>query len=424
MNLTEVLQSETGGTRAPAAVLAVRQPDGDVDVVGVNTSRDSRFGIGSVTKVMTATLVLQHVQRGDFKLDDPISAFLPEFEVAPPSSTGSITIEHLLTHTSGLDIADAFVDTGADADCLERFVHEVANGSSLLHQPGEFWGYSNGGYSLLGRLIEVVEGRRWEDAIAAGVFAPLNLNASFAPRVRSERLERGHRFDTSTGTIVEESRWLPSSSGPAGSNLVATAEDLVTFARALVEGDGVLLDPELVTRMSKPVAIPHMTQQALGWKVPAPGVLAHSGTTLGSSAHLECRPSGRIVSVVANGPGAHLMAATVLSHLEGEPNYSDDGTPRDPVEAKMCVGTYRRRFAEQRIFLEGDKLMAESVHSGSLAEIHDDLPPVELQHAHGPVYTSQRDFEEGPSQWVFYRTGSGEPASHLLTGRRLHLRQP
>jgi len=426
VNLDHFLEQQTGGVRAPAAVLAIQEPDGDLDVVGVNTSEESLFGIGSVTKVMTATLVMQQVQRGRIGLDDPIATYLPEFEVSPPSATASITIEQLLTHTSGIDFADAFIDTGDDADCLKNFVRDVASKSPLLHDPGDFWSYSNGGYSLLGRLIEVLEGKRWEDAIIAGIFDPLGLSATFATRLRrSDQLAVGHRYDSTVGAIVEEPGWLPSSAGPAGSNLVATAEDLVTFANALLGGEGVLLDPTLALKMSEPMAIPHMPQQGIGWKVPAPGVLAHSGTTRGFSAHLERRPSGRVVSVVANGPGAHLMASAVLSQIEGESVAEpEDGPSGEILEPAMYAGIYRRRFAEQRVFLEGSRLMAETMYSGPLADIHGSLPAVELRHSSGSVFTSQRDFEETPSKWVFYRTESLEPASHVLAGNRLHRRQP
>jgi len=424
LTLDQLLSQETGGVRAPAAVAAIQHPDGELEVASANTSKDSLIGIGSVTKVMTATLVMQHVQSGSIKLDDQISTYLPDFEVSPPSATASITIKHLLTHTSGVDCSDAFVDTGDDADCLRSFVRDVASESSLLHEPGDLWSYSNGGYSLLGRLIEVLDGRRWEDALIARIIAPLGLRATFPTRVGpDDLLAMGHRFDSSLGAMVDEPGWLPSSAGPAGSNLVATAEDLVTFAKALLGGSGILLDPELALEMTEPVAIRNMTQQGLGWKVPTPGVVAHSGSTRGSSAHLECGPAGRIVSVVADGPGAHLIAAAVLTHLDGESDGLADEDPGNQIDELSCVGEYRRRFAGHRVFLKDNTLMAETIYSGPLAEIHKNLPPVELRPAGGSTFVSKRAFEEAPTQWVFYRADSAESASHLLVGRRLHRRR-
>ena len=415
MTLDRVLTQETGGIRAPAAVLAVRHPDGDIQVIGANTSKETLFGIGSVTKVITATLIMQHVQRGSIKLDDRISIYLPGFEVSPPSATGSITIQHLLTHTSGVDCSDAFIDTGDGADCMRNFVRDVASGSSLLHSPGDFWSYSNGGYSLLGRLIEILEGKSWEDAVIARIFSPLGLKATFATRIGpDDPLAIGHRFDSGLGAIVEEPGWLPSSAGPAGSNLVATADDLVTFAQALLGGEGVLLDPALALEMAKPVAISNMKRQGLAWEVSKPGVLSHYGTTKGSSAHLECGPNGRIISLLANGPGASMIAAAVLTQIEGESTSSVAENPEDQeeeaanqIEVVACVGWYKRRFAEHRIFLKDGGLMAETVYSGPLADILENLPPVELRRASGSTFVSKRTLDETPTTWEFYRTDPG-----------------
>ncbi len=88
---------------------------------GVEVTPDSLFQIGSITKVWTATLVMQLVDEGGLDLDAPVVEALPGFRVADPDVTRTVTMRHLLTHTSGID-GDVFTDTGRGDDCVERYV--------------------------------------------------------------------------------------------------------------------------------------------------------------------------------------------------------------------------------------------------------------------------------------------------------------
>ena len=82
---------------------------------------DSVFQIGSITKVWTATVVMQLVDEGLLDLDAPVVEVLPELRLADPDVTKQVTMRHLLTHTSGID-GDVFTDTGRGDDCLEKYV--------------------------------------------------------------------------------------------------------------------------------------------------------------------------------------------------------------------------------------------------------------------------------------------------------------
>ena len=82
---------------------------------------DSVFQIGSITKVWTATVVMQLVDEGLLDLDTPVVEVLPELQLADPDVTKQVTMRHLLTHTSGID-GDVFTDTGRGDDCLEKYV--------------------------------------------------------------------------------------------------------------------------------------------------------------------------------------------------------------------------------------------------------------------------------------------------------------
>src|SRR5262245_50979243 len=296
--LEEVVAGALGGHRAPGAVVAVAAAGEEPTVVAVNGDADALYDIGSITKVMTATLVLQHVAQGDLGLDDPVADHVPEFRLDPPEATRSVTVRHLLTHTSGIDRADGFADTGEGDDAVARYVAETIAGAPLLHPPGERWTYCNAGYTILGRLVEVLDGRPWDDALSERIFAPAGMPATPIARLRpDQRTSTGHRYDPDRGEAVVEPRRVPRSVGPAG-NVPATAGDLVAFAEALTGGRGVLLDPDLAASMLEPQAKMRNGDQGLGWALPARGIASHGGSTPGGTALLGTTPGLGTVALV------------------------------------------------------------------------------------------------------------------------------
>ena len=161
----------------PGAQLGILRysPEGDDELVttsygvlnnrtGATVTDESLFQIGSISKVWTATVAMQLVDEGLLELDGPIVEVLPDLRLADPDVTKSVTLRHLLTHTSGID-GDVFTDTGRGDDCLEKYVDLLAD-AAQNHPLGATWSYCNSGYSLLGRLIEKVTGMTWDEAHA------------------------------------------------------------------------------------------------------------------------------------------------------------------------------------------------------------------------------------------------------------------
>ncbi len=133
---------------------------------------EDAFRIGSITKMFTATVIIQLAEDGVLTLDDPLSRWLPEVADQLPNGD-QITLRHLLTHTSGLFniveneayYADLFAavkmdeDTGAASlACVQRDPHDTLSryvyGKDALFEPGTQWNYSNTNYTLLGMVIE------------------------------------------------------------------------------------------------------------------------------------------------------------------------------------------------------------------------------------------------------------------------------
>src|SRR6201989_2084991 len=137
----------------------------------VPVTTDSVVQVGSITKIWTATMILQLVDGGLLSLDTTVSAVLPDARLGTADVGDQVTMRHLLTHTSGID-GDVFTDTGRGDDCLEKYVAQLGE-AAQNHPLGATWSYCNSGFSLLGRLIEVVTGLTWDQAMKERLFAPL-----------------------------------------------------------------------------------------------------------------------------------------------------------------------------------------------------------------------------------------------------------
>lgn len=190
---------------------------------------DTKFRIGSITKSFTAALVLQLIERGKLKLEDGVTAYLPDF---PKAKFGKITIHHLLAHSSGLpdynNIPDFFraVQSGllSGPEILRRISeHE------LLFEPGTQFGYSNDGYRLLGAIIEKITGKAYPEVLRENILDPLEMtNTGYVSRTALlEKRACGYR---KTLSGLENAPYYAES--PA-SGMYSTVENLFFWNQAL-----------------------------------------------------------------------------------------------------------------------------------------------------------------------------------------------
>lgn len=253
--------------------IALHKAFGLADVAtGRPLEREAIFRIASQSKAITATAVMMLWEEGRFRLDDPISKFLPEFKEVrvlqtyreeDGSWTGEparreITIRHLLTHTSGLgygviDADPRFQRLYQKAGVVDLFTTErVTIGESvrrlarlpLHHHPGEKYTYSEG-LDVLGYLVEVLSGMPFDRFLEERLFRPLGMNdmAFYLPEAKANRLVRVHKR--------ENGRWVPypvtfydpdypikgaKSFFSGGAGLCSTARDYATFLQMYLNG--------------------------------------------------------------------------------------------------------------------------------------------------------------------------------------------
>lgn len=184
-HLQSLLDSEAKSLQVPGAAVGVHLDGVDhVLTTGVTSvdapvpvTGDTLFHIGSTTKTVTATVVMHLVERGRLDLDGRVRQYLPNFRLSDERAADELTIRHLLTHTGGFlgDIDDGESwDASALADSIDAY-----DRLPQLFPPGELASYNNAGFRLLGRVIEVVCGEPYENAVRRIVLEPLGMSSSF-----------------------------------------------------------------------------------------------------------------------------------------------------------------------------------------------------------------------------------------------------
>jgi CubicO group peptidase (beta-lactamase class C family) len=279
---------------------------------------DTPVRIASMTKPITAAAIMALVEDGEIALTDPVSTYIPafanaqvatslqvneEYEIPTEPLTRPITIEDLLTHTSGvgyifdyqtnlgaLYISEDIYRGGADYTMDQRM--ETLAGLPLYFQPGERWHYS---YSndVLGHVVEVVSGESLDAFMDARIFTPLGMNDTtfFPDDALMERLATLYTHDDLGDMVAVEGaddavRAAPFAAGGAG--LISTASDYMRFAQMLANG-GVLDGQRVLSQQSvDAMTTPHIPLEKM------PQSMADVDMAFGYS-----------LGVIVDGPGAH-----------------------------------------------------------------------------------------------------------------------
>ncbi|WP_437603247.1 serine hydrolase domain-containing protein [Sorangium sp. So ce590] len=192
---------------------------------------DTVYRVGSITKTITATAVLQLRDQGKLSLDDPASRYFPELAkvVYPTADSPRITLRHLLTHSSGLPRLGRFDYSDSTREVTAAEVRAAVPGAVLEYVPGTKEVYSNFGFSLLGLVVERASGRRYRDYVSEKILAPLGMSSSVwdESAVPPGRLATGHV--RKNGQLKPEPHWRFGASEAAG-GLYASLRDLARYA--------------------------------------------------------------------------------------------------------------------------------------------------------------------------------------------------
>jgi CubicO group peptidase (beta-lactamase class C family) len=290
----------------------------------------TRFDIGSMNKMFTATAILQLVQAGRIHLADPVGKYLPDYPNRDVAT--KVTIEHLLTHTGG---TGNIFGPDFEAHRLELKTHDdyvkLFGGRAPLFEPGDHFDYSNYGMVLLGAVIEKVTGRSYYDYVRRKIYRPASMK-----RTGSEPLDVKLEGTAIGYMRTPEGRRKPSTDlmayrGSAGGGGFSTVVDLTNFATALMDDE--LLNAENTQLMTTgKVDMPYGGRYAYGFEDlrESAGYFGHGGAAPGVNGTLRIFPkSGYIVAVLSNidPPFADRVGAFLALRLE---NRLDPATASPP----------------------------------------------------------------------------------------------
>jgi CubicO group peptidase (beta-lactamase class C family) len=361
--------------RIPSAAVGICH-DGEITefAVGVKNvvtkqtaTTDTIYQCGSMTKTWTALAFMQLVDEGAVSLDEPVETYLPAFKVADPEVTATVTPRQLLNHTNGIE--EDFGDCGEDDDVYERMVNNIAN-ARQVHPLGSTHGHSAAlGYAILARIMEVVDGKRWDDIMRDRLFEPLRLNStsSWHEHVDQDRAATGHLVISLEGEcLVSPVAYLPRCYGPGG-NVNSTAREVLTMAHAFLNegvahnGTRIVSAEAIREMMGSRVSVPDPyllgSEWALGLTVydwHGETVYAHEGSTIGQHARLRILPDSNLaIAMLANG-GARdsfyrKVFNAILSDLEA---VTIPDLPKPDRDLQLDLSRYEGAYARPGVGCE------------------------------------------------------------------------
>ena len=412
-------------------------------VTGVEATTDTVFQIGSITKVMTTCLVMQLVDEGRVELDAPVRHYLHDFLVADAEASANITVRQLLNHSSGM-AGDFFPDdNGHQGNLIARYI-DRCNLLPQVNPPGAVYSYSNSAFVTAGRLVEVVRGISWYQAMEEYIFKPLGMDHAIADpkNLIRFRAAMGHlqNSEADGGWELSDTPWLALGMAPCGSTPTMSTADLITFARAHLNGGNNTqgqqwLSPESVAAMQQPqIAMPQtspslQSHAGLGWRLShytESGLksFGHAGATHGFYSYLIAIPEhNAIFALLMNGvhPDALVAIQADLLELVSGVRVKEDDVNRNialTAEHQCYPGHYESMDKRIDVWIEQDTLRARMAYK------IDPLPTEELilyPQAGQSVAAFKADGSRRPNL-AFVGGSATEPPGYFFDGSRLNPR--
>lgn len=253
----------------------------------------------SIAKPITAVAAMTLVESGRLDADAPVQKYCPPF----PLKQWPITVRQLLSHTSGIRHYNA----GEPEHTYHyRFMADgfaLFAADPLLFRPGTGWQYSTYGYTVAGCAIEGASGERFADYVAAHVLAPAGMSHTRVDDQLDIVAHRARGYQQINGE-VKNAELMDSSYKVPGGGYLSTAEDLVRFAQALM--DGKLLKPATLTQMWTPLPVSGSNSYGLGFHILEGGkFITHTGGQAGTTTVLLIVPAERFaIAIMVNMNGA------------------------------------------------------------------------------------------------------------------------
>lgn len=362
----------THGDRAAVAGFGITSIENPLPVDG-----DTLFELGSITKTITGTAIMQEVERGRIDLDATVRTYLPDFAVADEEISERVTVRHLMTHTCGWE-GDIFETTTWGDDAIDLMIRRFTKLRQVTPF-GTMWSYNNAAFYVLGRILEILHGRPYHEVIRSEVFEPLGIRRAcfFGHEALLRRFVVGHAFGPA-GLQIARPWEMPRSSQPVGT-VICGVRELLRYARfhlGLLQPSHHVLSPETRERMQHqgmPGCVNgHPAGQVSGmgltWMLGEVGgtrIVGHGGSAHGQPCDLSLLPEhGFAVAIQCNLQHPHTLARRVIRWVQERYfGVSESAPTPDPGgfgDLDEAVGTYDNYGMVLRVRRDGDALVLDT----------------------------------------------------------------
>lgn len=329
---------------------------------------DTMFRIGSITKQVTAAMVMRLVEQGKVDLTANSNSYVPEYD----TGKHTVTVTQLLNHTSGIP---SYTDIGEEwqkvwpIELTHKQLLGLVQDRPFDFQPGQDWNYNNTGYYMLGMLLENVQGKPYADLID-DLAAELQLKHTRYDSNRDLIRNRAQGYSLSNGKLSNDQLLGMNQPGGAG-GLISTGADLVRWAHALHNGK--VVSKESYAQMIKSTVLPSGRDTKYGFGL-MPGEFAdhesigHGGGIHGFNSALHWLPEFDFyVAVISNCKlSASKVANAITFEVLGLKSPEDTQKQVDPKLKAALIGTYAvpKAGMDIRIFEKEGKLFAQGSGKG------------------------------------------------------------
>lgn len=390
--------------------------------LGVPLEPDMVFRLGSITKQLTCAAILLLEERGELSVQDPITKFLPDY----PVHGHTITVEHLMHHTSGIfsyTSIPGYMGNKVREDVTTKELVDGFKDQEMDFAPGTRWSYSNSGYVLLGAIIEEVTGTGYADFMRENVFEPLAMKSTHygGPQLIPRRVA-GYAYD---GERYANAAYLSMTQPHAAGSLLSTVDDLARWDAALY-GDELLSEASR-RRMFTGAELTDGEPTGYGYgfsigTLRGSPSIAHGGGIFGFTTFAVRLPEERVyVAVLSNGapvdPG--LVARKAAAMAIGKPFPEWREIEVDPKVLEGYAGVYR---------IDEENVRTVTVEDGRLYTMRTGGQRLEaFPHSEDGFFYEDslnhfefaRDDQGNLTHMLMYPNGADEPEKAVLTDEKI-----
>lgn len=265
----------------------------------IHYDQNTGYQIGSISKLMTAVMLLQLIEQGRLHLTDPLSKFYPEIPNAK-----EITIQTMLNHTSGLG---DYVGKSDKKNWLfegpvgDKAIIEAIKKNDISSKPGEKLRYSNSAYFLLSRILEKIHNKPYNEILKENILSKASMPHTFSVLDNSKNIFKSYEFIKDSWTEVKD---FDFHNCIGLGDITSTPEDLNVFINALFNG-------KFIKKETLDMMISNKKEKAFGsgvMKMPFYNIISygHGGTTAGSHSVVSFEPTDQLsYAITINGKNFH-----------------------------------------------------------------------------------------------------------------------